>query len=105
MRDSVEFAVDVSTSVESIAALKAKIKAWANSLPFLFLYANFKVCLVRTGGEGKLTLVRLLTLFYIFVRAQNLPEIGKNTPHQFPFFSRRKVFHLEPNGPLVYWQN
>lgn len=27
MRDSVEFAVDVSTSVESIAALKAKIKA------------------------------------------------------------------------------
>ena len=27
MRDSVEFAVDVSTSAESIAALKAKIKA------------------------------------------------------------------------------
>jgi len=28
MSDSVEFAVDVSTSVESIGALKAKLKAY-----------------------------------------------------------------------------
>ncbi|OAY66865.1 Mechanosensitive ion channel protein 10, partial [Ananas comosus] len=33
MRDSVEFAVDISTSVESIATLKSKIKAYIESKP------------------------------------------------------------------------
>lgn len=39
MGDSVEFAVDFSTSLETIAALKARIKAYVN--PILASYSSY----------------------------------------------------------------
>jgi hypothetical protein len=42
MGDSVEFAIDVSTTVETIVKMKAKIKEYVNSnfLCFSFVYWN-----------------------------------------------------------------